>query len=134
MYIYIYINLYIYTYMYIYLHIYLYLYIHMDIGIVVPPKVRYVIGKVHNSLSGHHGLERSLKYLKDMNLTCKNLRLMVREYIRFCPACQKMSQIKIPIHAHPFTTSRYYPMECLNMDYVGPYPDGRYILVIIDTH
>jgi transposase InsO family protein len=44
-----------------------------------------------------------------------------------------MSQIKIPIHAHPFTTSRYYPMECLNMDYVGPYPNGGYILVIIDT-
>jgi transposase InsO family protein len=44
-----------------------------------------------------------------------------------------MSQIKIPIHAHPFTTSRYYPVECLNMDYVGPYPDGGYIPVIIDT-
>jgi hypothetical protein len=58
---------------------------------------------------------------------------MVKQYIRFCPACQKMSQIKVPIHAHPFTTSRYYPMECLNMDFVGPYPDGGYILVIIDT-
>ncbi len=100
---------------------------------IIPPKVRYAIGKVHNSLCGHHGLERSLKYLKDMNFTCKNLRRMVREFIRYCPACQKMSQIKLPIHAHPFTTSKYYPMECLNMDFVGPYPDGGYILVIIDT-
>jgi hypothetical protein len=24
-------------------------------------------------------------------------------------------------------------MECLNIDFVGPYPDGGYILVIIDT-
>jgi transposase InsO family protein len=68
-----------------------------------------------------------------MNFTCKNLRRMIREYVQFCLACQKMSQIKNPIHAHPFTTSRYYPMECLNMDYVGPYLDGGYILVIVDT-
>jgi hypothetical protein len=31
-----------------------------------------------------------------------------------------MSMIKLPIHSHPFTTSRYYPMECLNIDFVGP--------------
>ena len=99
----------------------------------IPPKVRYAISKVHSTTSGHHGVERSLKYLQDMNFTAKGLRRMVKQYIRFCPACQKMSQIKVPIHAHPFTTSRYYPMECLNMDFVGPYPDGGYILVIIDT-
>jgi hypothetical protein len=23
-------------------------------------------------------------------------------------------------------------MECLNIDYVGPYPDGGYVLVLID--
>ena len=41
--------------------------------------------------------------------------------------------IKPVIHAYPFTTSTYYPMECLNIDFVGPYPDGGYVLVIIDT-
>jgi hypothetical protein len=44
-----------------------------------------------------------------------------------------MSMIKIPIHSHPFTTSRYYPMECLNIDYVGPFPDKGYVMVISDT-
>jgi transposase InsO family protein len=44
-----------------------------------------------------------------------------------------MSMIKIPIHAHGFTTSTYTPMECLNIDFVGPFPDKGYILVIIDT-
>ena len=24
-------------------------------------------------------------------------------------------------------------MECLNIDFVGPFPDGGYVLVIIDT-
>jgi Integrase core domain len=42
-----------------------------------------------------------------------------------------MAVLKIPIHTHPFTTSVYTPMERLNMDYIGPFPDGGYILVII---
>jgi hypothetical protein len=44
-----------------------------------------------------------------------------------------MSQLKIPIAAHPFTVSSYSPMECLNIDFVGPYPDNGYVLVIVDT-
>ena len=40
---------------------------------------------------------------------------------------------RLPIHPHPFTTSSYYPMECSNIDFVGPFPDGGHILVIIDT-
>jgi transposase InsO family protein len=30
-------------------------------------------------------------------------------------------------------TSSYTPMECLNVDFIGPLPDGGYILVIVDT-
>ena len=40
---------------------------------------------------------------------------------------------KIPIHAHHFTTSTYTPMEYLNIDFVGPLPEGGYILVIVCT-
>jgi hypothetical protein len=47
--------------------------------------------------------------------------------------CQKISAIKLKIHASPFVTSRYTPMECINIDYVGPYPDGGYAFVIIGT-
>ena len=41
--------------------------------------------------------------------------------------------LKIPIHAHGFTTSTYTPMECLNIDFIGPFPDKGYILVIVCT-
>jgi transposase InsO family protein len=109
----------------------------------IPEDIHILIGRVHNSVSGHHGLERTLRMLttpssSDSSITLikkpvKFLRTYIRDYIRLCPCCQKMSMIKIPIHAHPFTTSTYYPMECLNIDFVGPYPDGGYILVIIDT-
>ena len=44
-----------------------------------------------------------------------------------------MSMLRIPIHAHHFTTSTYTPMECLNIDFVGHFPDGGYILVIVCT-
>jgi hypothetical protein len=60
------------------------------------------------------------------------MQLDVKTYIRECPCCQKMSQIKIPITAYKYTTSTYRPMECLNMDFIGPYPDK--VLNIIDTY
>ena len=41
--------------------------------------------------------------------------------------------LKILIHAHGFTTSTYTPMECLNIDFIGAFPDQGYILVIVDT-
>ena len=44
-----------------------------------------------------------------------------------------LSKNEIPIHAHDFTTSTYTLMECLNIDFIGPFPDQGYILVIVDT-
>ena len=44
-----------------------------------------------------------------------------------------MSITRIPIRAHGFTTSTYTPMECLNIDSLGPLPDKDYILVIVCT-
>ena len=34
---------------------------------------------------------------------------------------------------HRFTTSTYAPMECINIDFIGPFPDKGYILVMVDT-
>ena len=61
----------------------------------------------------------------------------VRRFIKQCPCCQKMSQVKIPIHTHRFTTATYAPFERLNIDSMGPYPKdeygNEYVLVIRDT-
>ena len=48
-----------------------------------------------------------------------------------CPCCQKKKLLIIPVHAHGFTTSTYSPMDCLNIDFIGPFPDKEYILVIV---
>ena len=91
------------------------------------------IAFVHNSKVGHFGLERTIKRLHDTNNKWEFMRQHVRYFIDHCPCCQKMSLLKIPIAAHAFTTSSYTPMECLNIDFIGPFPDGGYILVIVDT-
>jgi hypothetical protein len=109
----------------------------------IPEHLHVLIGKVHNSVSGNHGFERTLRMLTTpsstdstvilVNPKTPSLRVHVKQYIAMCPCCQKMGMLKIPIHSHPFTTSRYYPMECLNIDFIGPYPDKGYVLVIIDS-
>jgi transposase InsO family protein len=92
------------------------------------------ISSLHNSNVGHLGLERTMKRLQDVNKRWEFQRHHVRWFIDHCPLCQKMSLLKIPIHAHGFSTSIYTPMKCLNVDFIGPcFPDGGYIFVIIDT-
>ena len=91
------------------------------------------IGMLFNTVVGHYGLECTLKRFKDLNDTWEYQRQHIRYYIDHCPWYQKTNILKIPIHAHGFTTSTYTPMECLNIDFIGPFPDQGYILVIVDT-
>jgi hypothetical protein len=109
----------------------------------IPERFLILIGKVHNSISGHHGLERTQRMLTTPSSTDSTvilidskppkLRNHIKQYIATWPCCQKMSMLKLPIHAHPFTTSHYYPMEASNIDFIGPFPDKGYIMSIIDT-
>ena len=99
-----------------------------------PSSFQYTkIGMMHNSIVGHVGLERTLKRFKDRKDTWEYQRQHIRYYIDHCPCCQKMNMLKIPIQAHGFTTSTYTPMECLDIDVIGPFPDQGYILVTVDT-
>ena len=88
---------------------------------------------LHNTVVGHYGLERTLKRFKDLKDSWEYQRQHIRYYIDHCPCCQKMNMLKITIHAHGITTSTYTPMECFNIDFIGPFPDQGYILVIVDT-
>ena len=73
--------------------------------LAVPPEKAALIASVHNSLCGHHGVERTIKKLKTAGHDWPFLRPHVRKWIKECPLCQKISQIKRQIHASPFTTS-----------------------------
>ena len=99
----------------------------------LPDSVQEAIQTCHNKIVGHGGVERTLLKLMSLNHNWPQMRQHVKTFIRDCPCCQKMSAIKIPIRSIPFTTSTYRAMECLNIDFVGPFPDKGYILVIVDT-
>ena len=57
----------------------------------------------------------------------------VRTFIQNCPCCQKLSAKDPKINASHFATSNYAIFVTLNVDFIGPFPDKGYILVIIDT-
>lgn len=101
----------------------------------IPAAEYKLIGKVHNSMTGHHGVERTYTKLQAQGHGWKYMREHVRKYIKMCPLCQKMTQIKTVIETHPFTTSSYEPMEVLNIDTIGPMTADengkKYILVVI---
>jgi Integrase zinc binding domain len=87
----------------------------------------------HNSVVGHGGSERTVAKLISLDHNWPNMRQHVKLFIRQYPCCQKMDNFRIPIKDHHYVTSSYTPFEVLNIDYVGPYPDDGYVLVIIYT-
>ena len=62
-----------------------------------------------------------------------NKKQHVRSFIRNCPCCQKLSAVDAKISAAHFSTSTHAIFDILNIDYIGPFPDRGYILVIIDA-
>jgi hypothetical protein len=103
--------------------------------VTIPEYIYKAISAVHNSTIGHHGVERTIAKLVKKNIQFEFMRAYVKAFIRQCPCCQAISQIKPIIHTLPFTTSGRTPMTQLNMDTVGPMPKVmgyEYILVVVD--
>ena len=102
----------------------------------IPHNIYRMIGKCHNTRVGHHGVQRTLEKLHSMNFKVKHLPHFVKLFVKRCPACQKMSEIKPIIETIPFTTASTSPMTKINMDTIGPLPKTEegyeHILVIID--
>lgn len=92
-----------------------------------------LIAKCRNTLVGHGGVQRTMCNLKVITDRWSGMRKNVKTFIKHCSLCQKMTQVKIPINAYRYTTSSYLPMECLNIDFIGPFSDKCYVLVIIDA-
>jgi hypothetical protein len=97
-----------------------------------------IIKKVHGKIHGHGGINRTMTLLKNANKTWNGIRRDVETFIKRCPCCQKMSQLKPRIHIKPFTLAAYYPMRRICIDTIGPIniqDDDRekYIIVIIDA-
>jgi transposase InsO family protein len=122
--------------------------------IVIPQEVYKLLGKVHNSMVGHFGVERTyarammvldnpkgvdedpslmtgatndFRQLREKVVEGSiSMRSLVRHFVRNCPCCQKMALLKTPIHTVKFTTAAMAPMERINMDTISGFPaDGN---------
>ena len=109
-----------------------------NISLQIPRETYTLIGKAHNSLVGHHGVARTLMKLQAQGSKFPHMRETVRNFIMRCPCCQKMSQLRTPIHTTPFTVASYDPFRHIAMDSIGPLPittNGNvHVLALICKH
>ena len=102
----------------------------------IPEPFYEEIAKCHNTYVGHYGVENTLQRLVRKQRVWPRMRSHVTEFVRRCPACQKMTDLKKLIHGHPFTLSTFEPMAHLQIDTIGPLEEDEegfvYIIVIID--
>ena len=73
------------------------------------------------------GIRATMKRLMESKELWAHVRQRVKHFVKHWPVCQKLSAVKFSSHAHPFTTSTYESMQCLNIDFIGPFPDKGYI-------
>ena len=102
------------------------------------PTIQYkLIGKFHNSVVGHRGIETTRKLMKERGFSWKDMKLHIETFVKRCPICQKNSDSKNESTLKPFTLASVKPMQRISVDTivnVGCDKDGnKHIIVIIDT-
>ena len=74
---------------------------------------------------GHGGVDRAMHKLGLMGRSWPYMRNHVRLFVWYCPCCQKMSAVRIPINVHKFTTAGEILFDVLNIDFIGPFPTAQ---------
>jgi len=103
-------------------------------GLEVPEDKWEIIKQFHSAESGHGGVTRTMQKLVDKGHTWENMRTHVRHFIKFCPCCQKMDQMKKVIHSYPFTVSSYGLWDTVSVDYIErliPDSEGNNMIIVI---
>jgi transposase InsO family protein len=90
------------------------------------------IALVHNGVCGHMGVDSTIQRLLKAKIELKYMRTKVKKFIHQCPVCQKTDARKVENNGVPFTSSSDVIMDVINMDFLGPFPDGGYVLTVID--
>ena len=108
-------------------------------------RIHGIIALCHNSKVGHHGKEMTLQKVKihlDNNpdkykdLVWQNKRQDIDTFIKKCPCCQKMQQLKLEAYTDKYTTSKFGIFENISIDavYMPTSNNGnKYILTIVDS-
>ncbi len=104
-------------------------------------EINTILKNSHNSLIGHGGVERTLSkvqlILNNEKVFWPSKRADVKNYIKTCPACQFISDLKIKVHISPYNVTVSAPMERINLDTLGPFEadehGNTYVIVQIDV-
>lgn len=110
----------------------------------IPERFHKIIARCHNSIVGHFGQQTTLQKIEEFlrnnpeegALEWKTKREDIATFIKKCPCCQKMRQMKLEMHTDKYTTSTYGIFENISMDviYMPNTTQGyKYILTIIDS-
>jgi len=62
-------------------------------GLKLPRDIYKMISSIHNTVVGHHKVERTIAKLKTQNLQWPQMRDHVRKFIDNCVCCQKMNYL-----------------------------------------
>jgi hypothetical protein len=111
-------------------------------GKEIPADKWDIITQFHNSGdllkgAGHGGINRTIRSLRDSGHDWPSMTKHVKRFIKLCPCCQKMDQMKKVIHSYPFTTSTYGLWDTVSVDFIESLrPDefgNNMIIVIVDN-
>ena len=97
-----------------------------------------ILKKIHNDIEGHHGISRTIRKIRELQLVWPGFQKEVKTFIRNCPMCQKIKRTDIPVvHTQQYSLHGKVPMSSISVDSVGPLPEdingNKHILVIIDN-
>jgi len=107
-----------------------------DYGIV---ERHEVFSRYHNSIVGHHGVERTLKAMSLGGHAWAGMRQNVSNWIGECSICQKIKFQRLPewedeVEHHLYSLS---PLTSLSVDTLGPLKEDEngnsFVIVIVDN-
>ena len=102
-----------------------------DHRLIIPQKLQSkVIDIAHQS---HQGIVKTKQFIRE-KVWFPNIDRLVEETIKSCIPCQASHNQKIDRDPIIPTTLPDEPWQSVSMDFLGPFPTGEYLLVMIDDY
>ena len=94
-----------------------------------------IIESAHSGISGHHGVEATVRSIVDNGHEWKTLIDDVKKFVSSCVICQKIKKNGRARIFYMGTTGADQPFLCIAVDAIGPFPEdnggNKYVIVFI---
>jgi hypothetical protein len=96
-----------------------------------------ILAQAHGGLVGHHGINRTMAFVKAAGKQWAGLSNDVEHFIQRCTTCAKMKRNRRTFVVSRGTTMSEKPFEMVSLDLMGPLTEDaghcKYILVVVDN-